>query len=90
MKNNWMMAAGAAVVLILGIRIAENVTASDGLSCPAIEKVNRSKYEWNVYDSSVMKGAQISCGFKYRNSPCLVRFEKYGMQDYNVTCGAKR
>lgn len=61
-----------------------------GLSCPKPVILNKTAYEWNEYDNFVLKLAKIRCGFKYKNSPCLVQFIKVGKKDYHALCGAKR
>lgn len=58
--------------------------------CPKPELVNSSSEPWNSYDRSVIALAKIRCGFKYKRSPCLSRFEKVATQAYRVLCGAKK
>ena len=78
-----------AIIVVFAIELKDNI-AQAKLSCPTVEVLNISDYKWNGYDEQVKKLAQVRCGFKYRNSPCLVKFVKRGLKDYHVICGAKR
>ena len=60
------------------------------LSCPVPQRINKSKFEWNMRDTQVLKIAQKRCGVIYPDAPCLIKFFKLDEHDYGVICGRRR
>lgn len=60
------------------------------LSCPAPIISNVSGFPWNADDQAIMEVTKKRCDIKYKRSPCLIKFQKWGFKDYRVICGAKR
>jgi hypothetical protein len=59
------------------------------LMCPKVELINLSE-PLPHEDQQAFNRAAFVCSFRYKNSPCLVKFEKKAPQAYHATCGAKR
>lgn len=59
------------------------------LACPQVVMVG-FKDKLSDEDISAKNRAAFVCSFKYKNSPCLVKFEKKEEHAYAATCGAKR
>lgn len=60
------------------------------LTCPAPITDNVSGFPWNDRDTKILEITKTRCAVKYKRSPCLIKFQKYGESDYRVICGAKR
>jgi hypothetical protein len=76
------------VLLLLG-----SLFAQDPAVCPKTEILVEDGLTWGSEDDiNTMRRATFVCGTDpyYKNdTPCLVKFTKYGKLDYRALCGAK-
>lgn len=61
------------------------VVLAGGKLCgsPTLINVNLSVLE----QAQMFKEATLGCKKRYPQSPCVVRFERIGLNDYTVVCG---
>jgi hypothetical protein len=58
--------------------------------CPKTSTINISGLPWNKDDSENRKHAQMRCGQKFPDAPCLITLVKVDEQIYRAICGDQR
>lgn len=58
--------------------------------CAPVKRINLTHHKWNKYDRKILRGEQISCGFRKGGGACVISFTKTGDRRYETVCGDKR
>ena len=70
---------------LLTVLIAANA------ACPRTQVIDAVAAPWGAVDVAALERATYVCSTRYApRSPCLVKFERLGVQSYHATCGTGR
>lgn len=73
--------------LFLLMFLSSIVTAD---TCPRVHIVEPVDEPWTQRDQRILDTAKVRCGQIYKDSPCLISFEKVTTGQYRAICGQKR